>query len=71
MIYLIPMSNVRRLLKVHNSLALVIPKPVCRTLDLHAGDYVEIEGGNLPRAGWFRKVILPEKPDEPHPGNRP
>lgn len=67
MIYSQLMSIIKRLLSQHGCTILIIPKPVCRTLDLHPGDYVEIEAGNLPRAGGFRKLNLQEKPDEPGP----
>jgi antitoxin component of MazEF toxin-antitoxin module len=70
MIYLYFMATIKRLLSQHGCTVMIIPKPVCRTLDLHPGDYIEIEAGNLPHAGWFRKLDLQENPDGKSPGPR-
>jgi hypothetical protein len=71
MVYLIPMATIKRLLKMHNCTVLIIPKPLALQCGLEPGDYVDVFASEMGGSLCVTKIQLPEKPDEPHPGNRP
>jgi antitoxin component of MazEF toxin-antitoxin module len=52
------MVIVRRLIRQHRSVVLVIPKLFCRDLGLVAGDYVEVQADRRRRVVVARKIAL-------------
>lgn len=68
-LYLFLKMWIKRLLKMHGCTILIVPKPICRALALHPGDYVQIEHRPNAQVAGFYKLPLQEKPDVTDPRN--
>lgn len=68
-VYLTLKMWIKRLLKMHGCTVLVIPKPICRTLQLRPGDYVQTDLSATQAGAYFVKLNPQEKPDVTDPRN--
>lgn len=71
MVYLSPMMIVRRLLRMHNSAALILPKPLTQAIGLKPGAYVTIDTDRRHQQIILQPLHLKEPPHDGDEGNPP
>ena len=65
------MTIIKRIIRMHSSAILVLPKPVCWALQIAPGYYVQIDTDSANRTAVLRKITPGEPAHARDQGNPP